>query len=131
MCGELELEKPQIVYRSDSFSTKTMCAMYSTSENILYLKNKEVSLDTFFFIAHELRHAWQWKVKKEMYFKDYDSVDNLGIEKYNLQIAEIDANAYAAVLIEDLFGYRPLWEGMPRSVVEEIKKYIDKIWNVL
>ena len=42
--------------------------------------------------------------------------------KYNLQPAEIDANAFAASIMINWFGLRPQWDNVPQNVVNEINK---------
>jgi len=75
-------------------------------------------LHQFFSIAHELRHIWQIQNDEELYFSTYKPIDLFSsVEEYNLQIAELDANAFAGLIMIDFFHLKPLFEGVPDSVM--------------
>ena len=52
-------------------------------------------------LAHEMRHVWQRAVAPARYFSNYTADYNkIGFEKYWLQPAEIDANAFADLILK-------------------------------
>ena len=102
ICDDLEIEKP-LVEEVLFLHTPTQLAEYIPSDNILKHRPEKIPLDTMFSIAHELRHLWQMKNCPEI-FQNYINSTDTDIEQYNLQSAEIDANAYAMVIMESGFG---------------------------
>lgn len=87
-----------------------------------------VSTDTIFAIIHELRHSWQMAVDPDHYFALYLPRGKCSTtELYNLQPAEIDAHAYAAIQMQKLFGLAPQFNGLSEAVKAKIRKRIDEI----
>lgn len=78
-------------------------------------------LDALFAVCHELRHVYQAANMPDI-FQQYQEMGTLDTESYNLQVAEIDANAYASIFIERHFGVSPLFNGYSTKVKAEIKK---------
>lgn len=77
-------------------------------------------LDIYFAICHELRHVYQMEYAPSI-FKQYTAIDKgLSTEEYNLQPAEIDANAFAAVYMHKKFGVSPLFRGYSEKLKNEI-----------
>ena len=46
------------------------------------------------------------------------------VEEYNLQIAEVDANAFASIVMSDFFSIKPQWNGLSNKVIDAIEKRI-------
>lgn len=91
-------------------------------------KYDKINPDLLFSIAHEIRHIWQIKTGKEIYFDNYQTIDTIkDTEKYNLQIAELDANAFAKIVMCDFFHITPLFNGLSDNVKNEIDKRVDTI----
>lgn len=87
-----------------------------------------VSPDLICGILHELRHIWQMQSDPDRYFADYLPSDKcLTLELYNLQPAEIDAHAYAAIQMQKLFGLAPQFNGLSEAVKGKIRKRIEEI----
>ena len=82
--------------------------------------------DALFATCHELRHVYQAIHYPDM-FKSYQELGTLDSEIYNLQEAEIDANAYASLFIELHFGMSPLFNGYPAKVKAAIEKRKSKL----
>lgn len=123
ICEELNISVPKISFDISLFSTPTMMALYDG--NTIYIKPYDKpNPDQLFSIAHELRHAWQLQTDEDYYFRNYKSVKELDIETYNLQLAEIDANAFASIIMIDWFGLQPLYQGMSDKVISKIKTHI-------
>lgn len=118
ICDDLEIEKP-LVEEVLFLHTPTQLAEYIPSDNILKYRPGKIPLDTMFSIAHELRHIWQMKNCPEI-FQNYINSTDTDIEQYNLQSAEIDANAYAMVIMESGFGITPQFKGLNEKVKKKI-----------
>lgn len=126
ICEELNIPVPEVSFDTSVFLTKTMLA-YCDGHTIYIKKTDRPNPDQLFAIAHELRHLWQIQEDEEYYLHDYKSADEIDNETYNLQIAEIDANAFASIVMIDWFGLQPLYQGMSDKVVSAIKNRIIEI----
>lgn len=118
ICDILEIEVPIVLISPNDLRTKTQLAALINED--LILKNSSFTPDTAFAIAHELRHKWQIQNNYKLYFSDYKEVGTTSIEEYNLQLAEVDANAFGAVIMSSLFGIKPLFNGLPNNVKQAI-----------
>lgn len=79
-------------------------------------------------IAHELRHKYQ--IDNSLFDTSaYQTSAVLSNRDYNLQDVEIDANAYAYVIMYDNFGIDLKFNGLDRDIVQRIKKRAEKIRN--
>ena len=96
----LTLPLPKLVYDS----TKTELATYFPAEDTIVLNNQVPKSHLFFAVSHELRHQWQMLNNFEFFFSDYKELDECNSPlEYDLQIAEVDANAFAKLIIMALF----------------------------
>lgn len=122
VCDALKLSKaPTLIFdRSRLRTGTTMAALRSDGGSICVRDDIDRGPDLYFAIAHELRHAWQLERRPEM-FKAYHASDELDLVAYNMQPAELDANAFAAMVMRDAFGIEPLFEGLPETVRAAIK----------
>lgn len=129
LCKILNIEIPKVSYDTSNFPTETMMAQVDSSANTIYIREcSKTNPDQLFSIAHELRHIWQLKNDEQLFFSNYQPIDIIGsVEKYNLQIAEVDANAFGAIVMTDFFRLKPQWNGLPETVVNEINKRIKYI----
>lgn len=126
LCNDLEIELPKISFDTSFFATKTSMAVVDAEKRILYLKRQLESLDMFFAIAHELRHLWQFEYRP-YWFEGYKPADQCSTREYNMQRVEIDANAYALIIMEDEFEVSPRFNGLSADIVAEIEKRADEI----
>ncbi len=128
ICDILNIPVSSTSYDTSNFSTDTMMAQVNSSGDIIYLKEcDKPNPDQLFSIAHELRHIWQIENCHDLYFSNYQTVDILGTEKYNLQPAEIDANAFASIIMVDFFHLQPQYKGLSNSVISAIKTRINEL----
>lgn len=106
-----------------------MMAQCSADGSAIYLKKYgQPNPDQLFAVAHELRHIWQLRNNEHMYFSSYKPVDLCSsLEEYNLQLAELDANAFAGIVMIDFFGLTPLFNVVPDSVKSKIRERMDLI----
>lgn len=99
----------------------TMIAGLARDGSHILVRDGIGDLDVYFAITHELRHAWQMENGNlfDEYKTSFDLPDTNG---YNMQAEEIDANAYASLMMERLFGMSPLFSGVSESVKEMIEQ---------
>ena len=122
ICDLLDISVPSISYDTSHFPTKTTIAQCELTSNTIYLnKIDNPNPDYLFAIAHELRHIFQYQDDEQFYLSNYKTSDNCSsVEEYNLQIAEVDANAFAGLVMINFFGLKPLFEGLSDSVKAKI-----------
>lgn len=126
VCELLEIGVPKISYDTSHFPTKTTLAQCEPTANIIYLtKTNKPNPDYVFSIAHELRHIYQYQTDEQFYLSKYKpSSECSSIEEYNLQIAEVDANAFASIVMTAFFSMKPQWNGLSDKVINTIEKRI-------
>lgn len=122
ICDILHIAAPSVSFNISKFPTNTMMAQCSSDGNVIYLKKYDnPNPDQLFSIAHELRHVWQIKNDEQLFFSAYKPIDLCAsAEEYNLQIAELDANAFAGLVMIEFFHLKPLFEGIPDSIKVKI-----------
>lgn len=129
ICDILNITTPIISFNVSKFQSDTMMAQCNLSGDTIYIrKTDKPNPDYLFAIAHELRHIWQIKTNKSKFFDHYKPRENCNsVEEYNLQLAEIDANAFAAIIMTDYFHLEPQWNGLTNEVIKSINNRIDYI----
>lgn len=131
ICDILRIQVPQISFNApvSNFESETMMARCNADDSTIYLRKfDKPTPDLIFSIAHELRHIWQLKNDKETYFFTYQTIGEIkDIEKYNSQLAEVDAHAFAKIIMVDLFHLTPLFDGLSDSVKKKIDDRVDVI----
>lgn len=128
ICDILEIAIPKISYDTSNFKTLTTMAQCKSDGSTIYIRKLDKpNPDYMFSIAHELRHVWQIQTDYDLYLSDYKPVDILGIEKYNNQLAEIDAHAFASIVMMDFFNLAPLYNGLSEFTISLIEDRIDYI----
>ena len=127
ICELLEISVPSISYDTSHFSTETTMAQCELTNNIIYLnKIDKPNPDYLFAIAHELRHIFQYQEDEQFYLSNYKTSDNCSsVEEYNLQIAEVDANAFASIVMVEYFHMQPQWNGLSNKVIDAINDRIN------
>lgn len=128
ICRILKITVPLISYDTSNFPTDTMMAQCSPDGTIVYIKKYDrLNPDQFFAIAHELRHIWQMK-NEPIFLSDYKPIKLCNsVEEYNLQMAELDANAFAGIVMNELFHLKPLFNAVPESVKSKILERMETI----
>lgn len=119
ICDDLGISRPHVEL-AERLTTDTQLGAYDQETGTIYIRRTAAELDKAFALAHELRHVWQidhgWPVIGK------PSPGQVSVSDYNLQQAEIDANAYAALVMQELFGVVPLFSGLPKNVVDKIRE---------
>ena len=126
ICELLKIRVPKISYDTTHFATSTTMAQCKPTANIIYLtKVDKPNPDYVFSIAHELRHIYQYQIDEKFYLSGYKPSNKCSsVEEYNLQIAEVDANAFASIMMSDFFSIKPQWNGLSNKVIVAIEKRI-------
>lgn len=124
ICNALQIDMPKI-NKVQSLSTSTMMAAYDGKNDILFYKNID-SVEVYFYIAHELRHKWQFKYHPE-WFEDYKPSTESDVLSYNLQKVELDANGFAIIAYSNLLGLKPTFDGVDEIITKAIYNRADEI----
>lgn len=128
LANELEVCKPKIVY----IPKEDQHARANITDNTLTLFNEFDSIyDLYFCIAHEMRHAYQVKYREfyEDAFESYKPRNEVSVHDYNKQLLELDANAFAYMVIRDDFGIDIVFHDLDEDVVYAIKQRAEFIEN--
>ena len=133
ICELLDIPVSSISYDTSHFPTETTMAQCELTNNIIYHnKIDKPNPDYLFAIAHELRHIFQYHDNEQFYLSNYKTSDKCSsIEEYNLQIAEVDANAFASIIMIDYFHIQPQWNGLSDKVIHAINDRINIIIHEL
>jgi Zn-dependent peptidase ImmA (M78 family) len=120
----LSIARP-VLETVDMLDTKTMIARYDAGRNVIRLKKSAGRADAAFALAHEMRHAWQAARRRDMLEGYQYNAGNT--DKYNGQAAEIDANAFAVIVMTDLYHLRPTFDGLDEETRKRIYARADEI----
>lgn len=129
VCEILDIPIPRISFDTSNFTSDTMMAQCNSDGTVIYIKKTQTpNPDYFFAIAHELRHIWQILNDSSFYLQSYKSrIECNNLDEYNLQIAELDANAFAGLVMIDFFKIKPLFANSSALVVSKISERMDLI----
>lgn len=128
VCKDLRIKVP-VIKKIDMLNTPTQLGRFRPDQNTIEVKKVyENELDLYFAVAHELRHKYQ--IDYNIYdFENYKQSDATSITDYNLQELEIDANAYAYLVMICMFEARVLFNGFDQMVIEKIMARAEEILN--
>ena len=125
VCNILDISVPAIKFvPSDRMRTSTQIAAL-TPDAVLVRNDVTVSPELFFAISHELRHSYQ--IANGADLKEYQTSDKISNGQYNFQPLEVDANAFAALIMYDFFGVVPRFQKLPESVRDAISSRMEQI----
>ena len=130
LCKNLDIVPPRMHYNSTDMQSKTTIAQAACSGEDIYLKKLEGQdeRDVLFATTHEIRHIWQIRKHEEEFFKNYKPLNLCSdIDEYNLQDAELDANAYATAVMLVFFKGKPLFNSLDEATKDEIYRRASKI----
>lgn len=127
ICAALDIEAPEVQFRTPAPEAPTLLAWLDSTGNTVYLhEGIDNVYDLCFSLAHELRHVWQRK--NTVFFNGYKPSNQCeSLTEYNLQAAEVDANAFAGLVMVSAFGVKPLFNGLPAEVKAAIYAKMDEL----
>lgn len=130
VCEDLCISLPDSIITEDKkFNKGTQLAtlVYENGKSLLYLRTKYEYGDVD-MIAHELRHKYQ--IDTHIFdFENYKTSKELSRREYNLQNEEVDANAYAYIVLMDFFKLKVDFKLILKDdvVANAIMKRVDAI----
>lgn len=120
----LRVPEPRVVPTpSAKFLTPTTRAALSDDGKVIAVNRDSAfpdRLSVWLVVSHEMRHLWQMRHGRIR--SGYAPASDLPLGEYNGQGEEIDAHAWAVVVIASVFGIRPTLE---KNLGEEIWKRIE------
>ena len=131
VCSLLRLDMPKIDNDESHFTSETMIAQVTSDGKHIHIRKGASEPDVIFAIAHELRHIWQIENDEEFYFGDYHDVSEIGVNAYNRQAAEIDANAFATLTLVIMMDLQPLLGNLPDEIKGMIWKRTQEILQLM
>lgn len=84
------------------------------------MEKKDLTPDYFFEVAREIRRVWQIKTNSPMYINEKNTSNVLNKEAYDSQPAEVDANAFAGIVLLDCFGAEPDYTQFSQDTIKLI-----------
>ena len=126
ICKDLKINKPKIQI-ANVFLSKTQLASYDPNKKLIIIKKDfENYYDMFFAISHEIRHKYQ--IDKGLFnFENYKQVNEISNYDYNMQKEELDANAYAYIIMASAFGVEAKFNGLEENIINKIKERANEI----
>lgn len=130
VCNMLEISVPKIK-KVKELSTPTMMAAYDYRTDTLYYKeaSETIYIDLLFFMTHELRHKWQY-INRPDILENYKPTSKLNLHDYNMQLAEIDANGFATLVMEEVFDVSPIFDVLDDEVIGRIYARTDALAEI-
>ncbi len=135
ICEELldDMKTPDIIFtripEMQTATTKAMAVLSEAEEPKIYIDpSNKVDPTLVMVIGHELRHVYQFYVKKERSeLERHMNSSDVTTEEYNLQLSEVDANAFGQICQEQITGTRPLWFNLSEKVKNAISARREQI----
>ena len=104
VCFVLGIDVPKVTHNFLEICTDTRKEQF-TGEKFFIPATDEPDSEFLFYVAHNLRVRWQFLTNPD-YF-DFQSVEEIGIDNYDNQPAEVDAVAFASLY---MIGYFQLMD---------------------
>lgn len=127
ICGMLELPMPQVFYNDSALEPGQHARLTPDGKQLYLRKLKTASLEQLFAASSELRREWQRRRDAAMYYGSYKTREELPLREFSLQPAEVDANAFAAVMVSAFFGVEPVFDEYPGVTRSRIESRIAEI----
>lgn len=122
ICDDLDIDVPKIK-EVDSLPGTMLAAYHPNTNELQVIKRYETFYDFVFVLAHELRHKYQ--IDNGWDFSNYTQRDKTDLITYNLQVQELDANAYGFIFMVNEFGVKPLFKGMDEQIKNAIMERVE------
>lgn len=99
--------------------SENLLGFFTPSERTIHIKNDLSDKDYIFVLSHEMRHVYQ--EEKGLIKQDYKKRNETTLSDYNTQENEIDANAFAMVILFNVLGIVPSFENLDQKAITKIK----------
>lgn len=124
VCFVLGIDVPKVTHDLLDICIDTRKEQF-TGEKFFVPATDEPDSEFLFYIAHNLRIRWQFLTNPD-YF-DFQSVEEIGIDNYDNQLAEVDAAAFASLYMIGYFQLMDDFASVSCQTRELILKRMEEI----
>lgn len=124
VCFVLGIDVPKVTHNFLEICTDTRKEQF-TGEKFFIPATGEPDSEFLFYVAHNLRVRWQFLTNPD-YF-DFQSVEEIGIDNYDNQPAEVDAVAFASLYMIGYFQLMDDFTSVSCQTRELILKRMEEI----
>lgn len=124
VCFVLGIDVPKVTHNFLKICTDTRKEQF-TGEKFFIPATDEPDSEFLFYVAHNLRVRWQFLTNPD-YF-DFQSVEEIGIDNYDNQPAEVDAVAFASLYMIGYFQLMDDFTSVSCQTRELILKRMEEI----
>lgn len=124
VCFVLGIDVPKVTHNFLEICTETRKEQF-TGEKFFIPATDEPDSEFLFYVAHNLRVRWQFLTNPD-YF-DFQSVEEIGIDNYDNQPAEVDAVAFASLYMIGYFQLMDDFTSVSCQTRELILKRMEEI----
>lgn len=124
VCFVLGIDVPKVTHNFLEICTDTRKEQF-TGEKFFIPAIDEPDSEFLFYVAHNLRVRWQFLTNPD-YF-DFQSVEEIGIDNYDNQPAEVDAVAFASLYMIGYFQLMDDFTSVSCQTRELILKRMEEI----
>ena len=124
VCFVLGIDVPKVTHNFLEICTETRKEQF-TGEKFFIPATDEPDSEFLFYVAHNLRVRWQFLTNPD-YF-DFQSVEEIGIDNYDNQPAEVDAVAFASLYMIGYFRLMDDFTSVSCQTRELILKRMEEI----
>lgn len=124
VCFVLGIDVPKVTHNFLEICTDTRKEQF-TGEKFFIPATDEPDSEFLFYVAHNLRVRWQFLTNPD-YF-DFQSVEEIGIDNYDKQPAEVDAVAFASLYMIGYFQLMDDFTSVSCQTRELILKRMEEI----
>lgn len=124
VCFVLGIDVPKVTHNFLEICTDTRKEEF-TGEKFFIPATDEPDSEFLFYVAHNLRVRWQFLTNPD-YF-DFQSVEEIGIDNYDNQPAEVDAVAFASLYMIGYFQLMDDFTSVSCQTRELILKRMEEI----
>lgn len=124
VCFVLGIDVPKVAHNFLEICTDTRKEQF-TGEKFFIPATDEPDSEFLFYVAHNLRVRWQFLTNPD-YF-NFQSVEEIGIDNYDNQPAEVDAVAFASLYMIGYFQLMDDFTSVSCQTRELILKRMEEI----
>lgn len=124
VCFVLGIDVPKVTHNFLEICTDTRKEQF-TGEKFFIPATDEPDSEFLFYVAHNLRVRWQFLTNPD-YF-DFQSVEEIGIDNYDNQPAEVDAVVFASLYMIGYFQLMDDFTSVSCQTRELILKRMEEI----
>ena len=124
VCFVLGIDVPKVTHNFLEICTDTRKEQF-TGEKFFIPATDEPDSEFLFYVAHNLRVRWQFLTNPD-YF-DFQSVEEIGIDNYDNQPAEVDAVSFASLYMIGYFQLMDDFTSVSCQTRELILKRMEEI----